>query len=94
MSNNASAQVIENRYNHCEVVINYDWQYDQRAVMAFEILKEILRSKQLSFGLHHPDIIVEQAFNLENAFYLGAISRDMTVSLPGETPLRSDQVKD
>jgi hypothetical protein len=88
MSENASSQAINNRYEHKEIVINAHWNYDQRASMAYEILKELLKSKNLPYKLYETDLIVDLAFDIESAFHNAAESHDMIIGNPAELPLK------
>ena len=88
MSENASSQVIAARYNHKEVVINAHWQYDQRASMAYEILKEIIKSENLRYRLHEADLVVDLAFDLESTFHNAAENRNMIIDCPTNLPLK------
>ena len=88
MSENASSQAIESRYNHKEVIINAHWQYDQRASMAYEILKEIIKSKHLQYRLKDTDLVVDLAFDLESTFHNAAEIRNMIIDCPTSLPLK------
>lgn len=91
MSENASSQVIDARYNHKEVVINAHWQYDQRASMAYEILKEMLKNPKLKFEKLNADVLVDIAFEIEENFNRVADNNQMIVHCPGELPVKDSK---
>ena len=88
MSENASSQVIDARYNHKEVVINAHWQYDQRARLAYEILTGMLKNSETPYHLIDADTIVDVAFEIESAFHNAAESKSMIIECPHELPLK------
>jgi hypothetical protein len=85
MSSNAQCQILNARYEHKELVICGNFQYDQRAGLALELLKAVLVNKSLTERIGSKGLVA-YAYELENAFYLKAVEKDMIVELPMEIP--------
>lgn len=79
MSENAICYEINGRYEYKELVVYVNFDYDQRARIALELLKELVKSEK---STRSPESLAKFAFELEESFHKIAKERNMLIPLP------------